>query len=367
MSSGRRISCFDRLAIDVVVSCVMLSFSPTTTSVAQSNGFNFFFWGDWGRNLPSSKSESGVNFEESVVANRINEVATTIRPAFMCVLGDNFYDNGVTSTTDPLWTTYYRSLYTAPATFVPWYPVFGNHDYAGKHPQPEIDYFKERRDSRWIFPDYQYSRRWFIPGSGGKIIQIVFINTVTLCPEVQATQCGFPPNPTNGFPNPNITYAKQNENIWLPTLQWIQQTLSQSTAHWLLVAGHYDMFTNSVGGQHSVQGKCLQARLLPLLQKYGVAVYMNGHQHNFQHHLVGNMHFLTVGHGCDKSTALSPGTPPGLIFNKTIGGFAIMNVTSNDLNFRYIDENGNTIHMYDIPYTSRRRRTASLRGGSNPQ
>ena len=47
------------------------------------------------------------------------------------MLGDNFYDSGVTSVTDPLWKTDYFNLYplSKPALQVPWYAIVGNHDY----------------------------------------------------------------------------------------------------------------------------------------------------------------------------------------------------------------------------------------------
>ncbi len=333
-----------------IICFIVLSVLP----FINASGLDFFFWGDWGRNFPASKSESGVNYEEAKVANQINAFATSIKPSFMCALGDNFYDIGVSSTTDPLWQEYYTSLYTAPATFVPWYPIMGNHDYGGQNPQPEIDYYLERKDSRWTFPDYQYTKVWSIPGST-RTLQIIFINTITLCPEARAKQIGWPPNPTNAIPNPDATSAAQNRYVWQPTLQWIQSTLSHSTADWVLVAGHYHFFTNSEGEQNTTEAACLQQRLLPLLQHHNVAAYMNGHEHNFQHYHLDGIHFLTVGHGCDRATALLPGTPTGLLFNLTIGGFATMHVTGNDLNLKYIDENGKTIHAYTIPHKRRRK------------
>jgi hypothetical protein len=96
----------------------------------------------------------------------------------------------------------YRRLYTALATFGPWYPVMGNHDYFGTHtPQAEIDYYYEHKDSRWTFPDYQYTRKWTIPGSK-QTMEIVFINSVTLCPEAEAGGNSWPANPSNAYPNP---------------------------------------------------------------------------------------------------------------------------------------------------------------------
>ena len=322
--------------------------------VTAGNGMNFFFWGDWGQNVPANESESGVGYEEKKVATQVEAFAAMMKPAFFCLLGDNFYEIGVQNTTDPLWQKYYRALYTAPDTYVPWYPTLGNHDYySGPSPQAEIDYYKERKDNRWTMPDYQYTRTWNIPGSS-KTMQIVFINTPAICPEAESGvgKINWPTDPV------------QQAFIWQPTLQWVENTLAASTADLLIVSGHYHVYTNTAGDSLKPEGLCLQQKLVPLMKKYQVAAYMNGHEHNFEHHFIGGIHYLTVGHGCDQNDPLAPGTPPGLIFNQTIGGFGMMYVApSSQMNFTYVDENGEFIHQYTIsnPRDNALRRRA-LRG-----
>jgi hypothetical protein len=186
------------------------------------SGLNFFTFGDWGDNVATSP----IPFEEGVIAKQINKYADQIKPSFFAVLGDNFYNNGVVNTTDPLWTNYYTSIYTSSGTFVPWYPVFGNHDYyAPGSPQAQIDFFYQYRDTRWTFPDYQYTRKWSIPGTQ-KTLEMVFINTVALCPEVSASNIGWP------------TTTQAITLIWQPVAQWIKNTLEASTADYLLVSGN---------------------------------------------------------------------------------------------------------------------------------
>jgi tartrate-resistant acid phosphatase type 5 len=218
------------------------------------NSFSFFFWGDWGENIPANQSlaegNSGVDYEEALVAAQVTAYSKLYKPSFYVLLGDNFYNKGVTSTTDPLWNDYYENVYSDPATMVPWYPVFGNHDYYGQHnPQPEIDFYLEGRDSRWTFPDYQYTRIWKIPGSK-KTIQIFFINTVTMCPESEYgttdDKIPWPANPTKAYPNPNPTSNITDRLIAGPTVQWVERALNASTADWKIVAGHYHIYTSKL-------------------------------------------------------------------------------------------------------------------------
>lgn len=315
-------------------------------SAGQGQGLDFFFFGDWGQNVPANESQSGVAYEEKKIANQIAIFAAQVKPAFFIPLGDNFYPNGPKSSSDPIWQTNYRSIYTAPDTYVPWYPVLGNHDYFNNNSQAEIDYYKERRDNRWTMPDYQYTRTWTIPGST-KTMQIVFINTPAICPEAESGP-GLIDWPTDPV---------QMQFIWQPTIQWVENALAASTADVLLVAGHYHVYTNTAGDTLAEGGTpemfCLQARLMPLLKKYRVTAYLNGHEHNFEHHFIGGINYLTAGHGCDVDDPMYPASPPGLLFNKTIGGFAMMHVSPEAvLNFTYVDLYGNSIYHNTI-YSTR--------------
>ena len=64
------------------------------------------------------------------------------------------------------------------------------------------------------------------------------------------------------------------ENQW----DWLEKQLANSHADYLLVGGHYPVWSIASHGPT----KCLVKRLKPLLEKYRVTAYINGHDHNLQ-------------------------------------------------------------------------------------
>lgn len=58
-------------------------------------------------------------------------VANKTRPSFIMALGDNFYQDGVESVTDSLWSTLWKKVYFEESDVlkgIPWHAVIGNHD-----------------------------------------------------------------------------------------------------------------------------------------------------------------------------------------------------------------------------------------------
>ena len=79
---------------------------------------NFFFFGDWGHgNATSTLSTLGFAGEQEVIAAQVNAYSDIIKPDFFVALGDNFYNIGTSSVTDPQWTTSYTNVYTAQGTY----------------------------------------------------------------------------------------------------------------------------------------------------------------------------------------------------------------------------------------------------------
>ncbi|XZN91105.1 MAG: metallophosphoesterase [Microcoleus sp.] len=65
---------------------------------------------------------------------------------------------------------------------------------------------------------------------------------------------------------------------WKNQLVWLEKELSQSTAPWKVVFGHHQVYSSGVYGlnQPFIQ------TLTPMFQKYGVQLYINGHEHSYE-------------------------------------------------------------------------------------
>ena len=335
-----------------------------------SEQLTFFFYGDWGHNVPANVSESGIAFEEVKVANAVAQKAAEVHPSFFVMLGDNFYESGVTSINDPLWQAYYENIYSAASTQVPWYLILGNHDYYGGHtPLAQVEYTTSSLNSntRWRLPDNFYTKVFQVPNSD-KTLQIFFVDTVILAPNAEnPAKTGLPPA------NPDGSTSDVQMLLLKPYLNLLEQQLQASTAEYKIVAGHYHVYTVTDGDNDTPE---LERFLVPLMQQYGVQAYMNGHEHNTEHFFLNGIHYITVGHGCDKDDpiAAQPWTDKvgaltgyivgpndeGVRFAQDIGSFGVMEVTDASMSFYIVDENLNRIYNATIatPGTTRR----NLRG-----
>ncbi|GBE91016.1 metallophosphoesterase family protein [Nostoc cycadae] len=69
-----------------------------------------------------------------------------------------------------------------------------------------------------------------------------------------------------------------NNADWKKQLPWLELELSRSDASWKVVFGHHPIYASGVYGSNPA---FIQA-FTPLFQKYGVQLYINGHEHHYE-------------------------------------------------------------------------------------
>jgi len=290
--------------------------APGTAVIKKEYALNFIAMGDWGRNGADHQKE---------VARQMGKTAAEISAQFIITTGDNFYPSGVASEWDPLWKYSFEDIYTDFSLQWDWYPVLGNHDYK-TNPGAQVKYSGISR--RWKMPARYYTKKIPINGDTTQQVLIVFIDTNPLIPEFY----------TNREYGPNVKTQDSTKQK-----NWLAKVLSDPSPQikWKIVVGHHPMFT---GGSRAewYDTKAIRRSLKPLFDKYGVDVYIAGHEHSLQHLVAAGKtnHFI--------SGAASEKTPVKLINESrmaaSVYGFMVFSVTAKELLMQTIDMTGNIIY-----------------------
>lgn len=281
-----------------------------SASRAAEPELSFVVIGDWGKG----------SVEQRQVANALGRVAESHHARFVVSTGDNFYPNGVKSVTDPNWKILFEDVYTAPALQVPWHVALGNHDHRGST-SAQIAYSKTSK--RWSLPAafYKHSER-----DGGVSADFFFLDTTPL---YQASRW-----PWKLWPFENEQYA------------WLERELKASDAEWKIVVGHHPVLS---GGGHG-STEVLIDKLRPLLEKYGVDVYLNGHNHALEHVAANGVNYITIGAGAD---AAMPDSIEGSRFLSGAAGFMAATIGKERMRIELVGQAGETIYRTEVSHPAR--------------
>ena len=332
----------------------------------ENDTISFLAIGDWG-------GQSWFPYHtvaQKETAKGMGNVAANLQAQFVIALGDNFYRYGVDDVNSQRFGSTFESVYQAPSlTTIPWYVIGGNHDYYG-NVSAQIDY--TQKSSRWNFPSLYHSHSFrssspsssatSVDESGGFTIDLVLIDTVDLC--------GLPPPPpSSSSPSSDNKDILKDDEYFAPlpypspnnaTKQWtwIEERLEASHADYLLVGGHYPVYSACSHGPTQT----LIERLVPLLEQHN-AHYVSGHDHCMVHYEQGPTQHILTGMGdecCYEATNLD--NPSNHQNNATLkwlvsaenkdlyqakGGFTSFRATKNHLMIQYHDQDGNVLHVAD--------------------
>ncbi|KAI1886808.1 hypothetical protein AGOR_G00199620 [Albula goreensis] len=277
-----------------VILCYPSSFMDLEDNANARNksSIRFLAVGDWG-GLPYPPYITPI---EKATSREMGKVADQMGADFVLALGDNFYYKGVDSVNDPRFQDTFEHVFTADSLNIPWYVVAGNHDHAG-NVKAQIEY--SRHSERWRFPYYYYELNFRVPRTDSTLT-ILMVDTVLLCGNSDDYEDQKPRGPLNA-----VDANRQ--------LRWIQQRLEKSKADFLLVAGHYPVWSVSEHGPT----ECLLKRLRPLLVKHKATAYLCGHDHNLQ--------------------------------ESTMGGFAHVEVSKKQMDITFIQARGTSLYRTTLP------------------
>ena len=275
---------------------------------------NFYLVSDLGRN---------GYYEQKTIAELMGKMAEQVDIEFVVAAGDTHHFEGVASIDDPLWMTNYELVYSHPELMLEWFAVNGNHEYRG-NTQAVLDYSKKSR--RWIAPARYYAK--VVEGGENENALLVFIDTPPLIDKYREDVEKYP------------DASRQDLNA---QLQWIEKTLANSKEKWKIVIGHHPVYAET--SKTESERTDMRNRLEPLLDKYGVDMYLCGHIHNFQHIQPAGS---KVDYLVNSSGSLSRPVKAieGTKFCNSEAGFTRVSMEDNKLTFYLVNGKGKILYRY---------------------
>jgi len=305
--------------------------------LTHANCFSFIVLGDWG----GDSSYPYTTPAQIAVAAAMARVTDNENIEFIINVGDNFYKHGIDSVTSPRWQTTFESVYDAPTLkALRWFTVAGNHDHEG-NVSAQIAY--TALSKRWFFPSLYYTVTKKFTSSSGKdvSIQYVFIDTVTLAPVNRGDD-----------EDKKVAFVDDVEEFKADQQQWdfVYSTLNSSTADWLIVVGHYSLYSTGSNGPNAD----LVQKLKPALEQSGAALYLSGHDHDLQHLADNGVNYVVSGAGHLLTHKRTDNVPAGVskfFFPKhavtDVGGLVIMDFQDDQsYSATYFDSDLNVLYQF---------------------
>jgi len=170
------------------------------------------------------------------------------RPVDLVVLGgDNIYPSGDMALIEATFRRPYAELLAAG---VPFHAVLGNHDIRTDNGNPQVAY-----------KPFGMKGRYYSVRRGD--LELFMLDT-----------------------NGNADWPRQ--------VSWLRSALAASSAPWKVVVGHHPIYSSGFYGNNPN----LRAQVGSLMQRHGVQLYINGHEHNYERSKpIEGITYLVVGGG----------------------------------------------------------------------
>ncbi|HEX9944374.1 MAG TPA: metallophosphoesterase [Thermoanaerobaculia bacterium] len=199
---------------------------------------------------------------QKAVADAIAENHKKKRFDFGITLGDNFYQTGLPTPTDPRWASNWEGMYGGLGIRL--YVSLGNHDYYNPA-SPIAEAIYSQRSKSWCFPASYYT---YTAGP----VQFFVLDTDWIMREWRED--------------------RDRDPVKLQR-DWLKAQLDASKSTWKVVYGHHPAYS---AGQHK-NNKPILETILPVLRNRA-DVYIAGHDHDMQYLKPdGGVEFFVSGAG----------------------------------------------------------------------
>jgi tartrate-resistant acid phosphatase type 5 len=275
---------------------------PINTQLAKKDSYKFFVIGDVGTG--SSKQEKVAQAMDKVCQQEADYDG-------ILLLGDNIYDKGVYSATDPLWekiidTPYHKKTCIGKLKI---YPVLGNHDYKGSV-QAQID--RSLVDSLWHMPHRFYSLKF------GSLLKIIALDSM----------------------RPDLCLVPE-----LCSLDFLYSQINKGQTPWTIVMSHYPLSSASSGSKANYRGEDLSSAILRYISCNKADLWLAGHAHHLEHRKTAscNADMIISGTAGGNSDKYYEGQKESKFISKE-SGFVSIKVDDKELNMRFF--NSEAILLY---------------------
>lgn len=189
-----------------------------------------------------------------------------------------------------------------------------------------------------------------LPGTVGGTLCLIFIDTTTLAPS-EERNC----NEEGG-----ISTDTQAARIADQLFHVEQMLIAAENSTWVVVCGHYPIYTS---GEHGDSSELI-TYLQPLIAKYNVSMYLAGHDHlsgHLQHE--GIEYFIAGGGAMVDPLGDVSSVATDVWYGTGYAAFSVLQVTKNTLAIKFIHWNGTEMYNYTLHNP---RNNASLLSVPNP-
>ena len=124
-------------------------------------------------------------------------------------------------------------------------------------------------------------------------------------------------------------------------LAWFKASLAASKAQWKIVIGHHPIYS---GGGHGDTVELIRD-ILPLLQEHKVQAYFNGHDHDLQHLVAGEVNLFDSGAGSQHTPTFYTKRSK---FAKSCSGFTTVSLRADKMDVCMINYQGKLVYATTV-------------------